>query len=92
MSQTKLDEVWTLTIDHKGGTTTRVFRTEEAANKALAEWARKRWNYNAVAWPEYTNGVSLADYAAMPDDEAVQLYFGGGGEDWFVIDPATVED
>jgi hypothetical protein len=87
MADTILDQVWTLTIDHRHGTDTRVFRTEAAARTALAAFAREWWPRERGEDARYSD----ANFAALDDAEAIDEYFREVGDEWFVIDPATVE-
>lgn len=63
--------VHTLTIDHKAGTDTRVFWTEEGARAALADWAREWWAAEFGHLGRYTQ----IEVDAMPDAEIVGQYF-----------------
>jgi len=87
MSETKHDQVWTLVIDSGSGTRVRVFWTEERAKDYLAAYVRDRWA--AVGdHDRYTQ----AEFDAVSDGDAISEYFGGPAPDeWFILEPATVE-
>ena len=87
MSQTKLDEVWTLTIDHRHGTDVRVFRSEAAARTALAAFARQWWPGERGEDARYSD----ANFAALDDAEAIDEYFREVGDECFAIDFVRVE-
>ena len=84
--------LYTLTIDHKHGTDTRVFRTEEGAHAALASWAREWWPVEVGRWrDEDDNCPTQEQFDALPDNEAISEYFERVNES-YSLDSATLED
>lgn len=85
--------VHTLTIDHKAGTDTRVFLTEEGARAALANWAREWWTREFGHLGRFTQ----IEVDAMPDAEITWQYFDrmeermGDGET-YAINETRLED
>lgn len=79
-----MTKVWILVIDHKHGTTSRVFATAELAEKALLEWCKEWW------LPEFGG-------APMPDDDIlVEDYFERMANRWgdgesYVLEECTLE-
>jgi hypothetical protein len=82
------DEVWALVIDSNAGTRVRVFATEARARNYLAAYARDRWPFTGNHDRTPPNV-----FDALPDGDAIVLYFDDAGVDeWFVLEPVTVED
>lgn len=83
--------VYTLAIDHKHGTTVRVFRSEEGARDALAAWAREWWPKEA-GWRDDAR-YTQAEFDALPDGEAIGEYFAAvGSDEWFTLDDTPLEN
>jgi len=82
--------VYTMTIDHKHGTDTRVFRTQEAAHEALARWAREWW---IVEQGSSSNArMTLEEFNALPDAEAIEVYFNFMADrECYCLDSAILE-
>lgn len=83
--------VFTLTIEHRHGTTVRVFRSEEGARDALAAWAREWWP-KEVGWRDEVR-YTQAEFDALPDGEAITEYFAAvESDEWFTLDDTPLED
>lgn len=90
--------VHTLTIDHKHGTYTRVFRTEEGARDALAAWVREWWPTEVARWRGHAIEAgdtvpTQAEFDALPDGEAIVEYFAHmDGMESYSLDSVVLED
>jgi hypothetical protein len=75
MASVSRESVCILTIDHKHGTDIRAFRSDEALDAALAAWVRQWWPTEVGRWPDQANGMTQAQFDALPDHEAIRVYF-----------------
>lgn len=94
MSQTmERTTVYTLTIETKNNAVSRVFRTEEAAQDALVAWARQWWPQEVGRWPDQAQGMTQEQFDALPDDEAISVYFEVANQfmEFYSLDSATLE-
>ena len=85
--------VYTLTIDHKHGTATRVFRSEQGSLDALAVWVRMWWPTEVARWSEKSDCITQKEFDALPDGKAIAEYFERMcGHESYSLDSATLED
>lgn len=84
-------QVWTLTIEHRHGTETRVFRTEEAAHAGLMAYVREWWTVD-LGWSDRAP-LTREAFNALSDAEQIIEYFerGPGYEESYCLDTATIE-
>ena len=69
-------QVYVMTIEHKHGSDSRVFRSEESALAALAAWAREWWpDESARFGPGHEYHMDPAAFAELPDGAALAHYF-----------------
>jgi hypothetical protein len=76
-------QLWVLTIEHRHGQNTTLYRTEDAAKQAVAEYVDEWWNQEATRWGS----------EAKPDDntEKVDRYFERVEDEFYSINSATVQ-
>jgi hypothetical protein len=83
--------VYTLTIDHKHGTDTRVFRSEQSALDALAEWARQWWPVEVDRWK--LSELTQEQFNVLSAGEQIAAYFDKVSDrEFYSLDQATLED
>lgn len=78
MSETEATMVWTLTVAYRFGSDIRVFRTEQSAREALAEYVRQ--------------SDHDGDFTALSDEKTIDAYFDDNGVEWYGIESRRLED